>query len=280
MMASCFSVVSTKGGGGKTTCVANVGAYLADLGLSVLLIDLDVTQPTLSSYYPLRDPASGGIFELIAQGKTTDVISKTTIDNLDVIIANDSYGQLQSLILNSADGRFRLRQLLPKIAAGYDIVLIDTQGSRSVLVEMSILAADHCITPIPPEMLSAREFVRGTLALFQSLHPLTVQGLTIPGLTAYINRVGYDTDATQITNMLRAQLDSDQAGQLGVRLAQTPIHDLAVYREAATRQVPAHRHELKRPYGRKAPSAYETISALSQELFPAAFFATTEVANG
>ena len=42
-----FTVTSTKGGVGKTTLTANLGALLADMGLLVLLIDADV-QPSLS----------------------------------------------------------------------------------------------------------------------------------------------------------------------------------------------------------------------------------------
>ena len=46
------SIISTKGGVGKTTVAANLGAFIADAGLRVLLLDLDM-QPTLSSYYCL-----------------------------------------------------------------------------------------------------------------------------------------------------------------------------------------------------------------------------------
>lgn len=45
-----ISIISTKGGVGKTTTTANLGGFAADAGLRVLLLDLDV-QPTLSSYY-------------------------------------------------------------------------------------------------------------------------------------------------------------------------------------------------------------------------------------
>ncbi len=45
------SIVSTKGGVGKTTTAANLGGFLADAGMRVLLLDLDI-QPTLSSYFP------------------------------------------------------------------------------------------------------------------------------------------------------------------------------------------------------------------------------------
>ena len=37
-----FTVTSTKGGVGKTTLTANLGALLADMGLRILLVDADV----------------------------------------------------------------------------------------------------------------------------------------------------------------------------------------------------------------------------------------------
>ena len=46
------SVISTKGGVGKTTTAANLGGLAADAGLRVLLLDHDV-HPTQSSYYTL-----------------------------------------------------------------------------------------------------------------------------------------------------------------------------------------------------------------------------------
>ena len=55
------SIISTKGGVGKTTTAANLGGLAADAGLRVLLLDLDV-QPTLSSYYELAHRAPGGIY--------------------------------------------------------------------------------------------------------------------------------------------------------------------------------------------------------------------------
>ena len=46
------SIISSKGGVGKTTTAANLGGFIADAGLRVLLLDLGV-QPTLSSYFTL-----------------------------------------------------------------------------------------------------------------------------------------------------------------------------------------------------------------------------------
>ncbi|MBI0473649.1 ParA family protein, partial [Pectobacterium parmentieri] len=115
------SVISTKGGVGKTTIAANLGSFVADAGFRVLLLDLDM-QPTLSSYYELSNRAAGGIYELLAfneqdQGK---IVSRTAIERLDVVLSNDEHRQLHTLLLHAPDGRLRLRNLLPVFQPHYD----------------------------------------------------------------------------------------------------------------------------------------------------------------
>ncbi|WP_143479435.1 ParA family protein, partial [Pseudomonas fluorescens] len=102
------AVVSTKGGPGKTTVGANLGAFCADAGLRTLLIDLD-TQPSLSSFYTLTHEAPDGTYQLIANNETRadQVISKTFIPNLSPNHSNDPINQLGSLLLHAADGRLR-----------------------------------------------------------------------------------------------------------------------------------------------------------------------------
>ena len=62
-----FATVSTKGGVGKTTLTANLGALLADLGMRVLMIDADV-QPSLTRYFPIARRAPHGLTEIVTQG--------------------------------------------------------------------------------------------------------------------------------------------------------------------------------------------------------------------
>lgn len=63
-----ISIISTKGGVGKTTVTANLGSFIADAGLRVLLLDLDM-QPTLSSYFEIVDRAACGIYELLVHNE-------------------------------------------------------------------------------------------------------------------------------------------------------------------------------------------------------------------
>jgi chromosome partitioning related protein ParA len=66
-----FTITSTKGGVGKATHCANLGALLADLGLRVVLIDADV-QPSLSKYFPLAAAKpSAGLTEVVTRGEVT-----------------------------------------------------------------------------------------------------------------------------------------------------------------------------------------------------------------
>jgi len=151
------SIISTKGGVGKTTTAANLGGFIADAGLRVLLLDLDV-QPTLSSYFTLDVRAPGGIYEMLAfnERRIEQLVSRTAIAGLDLVLSNDDRGELNTLLLHAPDGRLRLRHLLPVFRTHYDLLLIDTQGARSVLLEMAVLASDLALSPVTPEIQPAR----------------------------------------------------------------------------------------------------------------------------
>lgn len=260
------SVISTKGGVGKTTVTANLGGLLADASLRVLLLDLD-SQPTLSSYYPLEHVAPAGAYELIALNLTDppQIVSHTRLDNLDLILSNDHRGQLNTLLLHAPDGRLRLRHLLDGFRDQYDLLLIDTQGARSVLLEMAILASDLVLSPINPEMLAARELSRGTLKLLGDLEPFRHLGIAIPPLRLLLNQVDLvRLDARMIVRGLR---DSFPAAS-SIAVLNTVIPNRVAYVNAASLGLPVHRIETSRPSSRRSPSALQTLQALAIELFP------------
>ncbi|MED7666696.1 ParA family protein [Pseudomonas moraviensis subsp. stanleyae] len=260
------SVVSTKGGVGKTTVVANLGGLLADAGLRVLLLDLD-SQPTLSSYYDLSQKAGAGAYQLIALNLTApaQIVSRTVIAGLDLIISNDDQGHLSSLLLHAPDGRLRLRNLLDSFRPRYDLLLIDTQGARSVLLEMAILASDLALSPITPEMLAARELHRGTMKLLSELEPFHHLGIAPPPLRLLLNQVNaIRTDTRMIIRGLRETF----AGAINVSVLDTVVPGRVAYLNAASLGLPVHRVETRRAHKRRSPSALETMQALAIELFP------------
>lgn len=261
-----LSLISTKGGAGKTTVAANLGGLLADSGLRVLLLDLD-SQPTLSSYYSLRTPQEAGSYELIAQGLTTPelMISNTVIPGLDLIVSNDRAGHISTLLLHAADGRLRLRNLLPAFEDQYDVLIIDTQGARSVVVEMVILATDCALCPVPPEMLAARELRRGTLGLFEELEPYRYLGVALPSMKLLLNQVNANRrDTRLIMQSLQASFQADPH----VSVCSTMIPDRVAYPNAASLGLPVHRVEPTPPSGSRSPCAAQVMRTLAVELFP------------
>jgi len=260
------SIISTKGGVGKTTTAANLGGFAADAGLRVLLLDLDV-QPTLSSYFTLDVRAPAGIYEMLVfnERRIEQLVSRTAVVGLDLVLSNDDRGELNTLLLHASDGRLRLRHLLPTLAPLYDLVLIDTQGARSVLLEMAVLASDLALSPVTPEILAARELRRGTLQLIEDIAPYRHLGIEPPPLHLLINRVHpVSLNARLIQQALR-QVFQDH---VGVRVLDTDVPAIEAYPRAATRGLPVHRVEFRQPAGRVAPAALQTMRALAGELFP------------
>lgn len=260
------SVVSTKGGVGKTTVEANLGALCADAGLRTLLIDLDPAQPSLSSYYQLVEEAQGGIYELLALNATDPVriISSTAIPNLSLVISNDVNNQLNTLLLQAPDGRLRLANLIPAFEDHFDLVLIDTQGARSAMLEMVVLASDLVVSPLLPNMLAAREFSRGTMQMLDGLRAYERLGMTIPPVRIVINNLDLTVDAQMIEQSVREIFyDNSQ-----ISVLDCTIPAAVVFRNAASLGVPAHRLEYRQPSNRKSPAALAIVRQLAIELFP------------
>ncbi|RMV37967.1 Nucleotide binding protein [Pseudomonas syringae pv. maculicola] len=260
------SLLSTKGGVGKTTLAANLGGFCADAGLKVLLIDMDPGQPSLSSYYPMTEEVSGGIFDLIAHNLTDPerIISRTSIPNLSLILSNDPNNQLINLLLQAPDGRLRLANLLKSFSGQFDLIMIDTQGARSVMLEMVVLASDLAVSPLQPNMLSAREFHRGTLQMLDGLRPYARLGLNIPPIKVVVNCLDQTNDARAIHHGIRQTFaESDE-----IDVVQSTVPASVVFRQASTSGMSAHRVEYKQPSNRRAPSALQIIRELAIELFP------------
>ncbi|EHK90211.1 ParA family protein [Aggregatibacter actinomycetemcomitans] len=256
------TVLSTKGGVTKSTNAANISAFCADHGLKVLMIDTDV-QPSLSSYYKTVNNAPGGIYEFIINRITdpTVVISQTDITNLDLIKSNDPTGKISLLLKDSDDGVIRFNHLIKQIK-DYDLIMVDTRGTRDITLSMSVLASDLILSPVLPELLSTREFMRGTLSLYNDLATYTHFGFQLPPIKVLANRVDNTNNAKDVINQVRELFHDDEFKAQFL----TPIEFLPLviparvaYREANAYCTPIHRY---------AESEYETMQGLCKLLFP------------
>lgn len=251
-----ITICSTKGGVGKTTLAANFGGLLVDLNYKVLLIDGDI-QPGLSSYYSIQTYANKGLTQLIKnEGNLEDCISKTIIPNLDIVISNDPDGIIQDWITGMPAGRITLKGALDSLRSLYDFIIIDSQGANSPLQHTTVLAADILVSPIPPDIVSSREFQRGTLGMLKLLEPLS--GLTSLGqLYGLIYRKDRTKDAQLFSDELTSM--TFQESKSKIRILNTMIPSLVAYKNASTDKTPVHKIDQR---------AKETMCELVSEILP------------
>ena len=275
-MTKTICAYSSKGGTTKTTTTANLGGLLADYGYKVLLIDADNTQPSLSSYYPLDHQASDGLLRLIKSREISDeMISHTSLDRLDIIYADDEKKELSTFINDSTDGRFRIRRAIMTFVERhpdrYDFILIDTRGAKGELVDSGLIASDIIFSPVPPDKLSAAEFLRGTVSRYREVaESVGFLNIKLAPIFAFMSRVDNTLDAGLITRGIRKLSDSAQ----DVYLLKTEIPSSTAYKSSATARTPVHLYDTKQ-YGRIQNGAtsmiqlWEDISGLYRQLNPA-----------
>jgi chromosome partitioning related protein ParA len=261
-----ISVTSTKGGVGKTTVAANLGAILASFGMKVLLIDADI-QPSLSRYFPIKSLAKNGLSEIIKRGGVIQPDSISTIDrpNMDIVVS-DADSELQTWLKDREDRLFILKRATrgALVRDNYHVVIIDTQGAVGELQKTAAMAADIMLSPVNPTILSVREFSTGTLAMLESLNRLSDVSSAFRSGDLYVLISGLER--TNDSKLIADKIRRDFVNVPMVRVLQTVIPSSSVYKTAATMQSPA--FELDRPPSRKAVTAYDTLHALVWELFP------------
>ncbi|ATH15528.1 cobyrinic acid a,c-diamide synthase [Delftia acidovorans] len=272
-----ITVVSTKGGVGKTTLAANLGGLLHDLGLSVLLIDADI-QPSLSRYYELSHQAEQGLTEFVRSGVlTADCISHCKLSpagylgkpvicpapnaKLHLVQSDTRDGVLQDWMAtrNPMDMLMRFNRPLQHadVTHAYDVVIIDTQGAVGHLQDAAVMAADLLLVPVSPDVVSAREFLHGTAALIERHECVADFGMKMPPMKAVLSRSEKTNDCRIMTDIIRENFITMRGR---VNMLNTAVPSTVAYRKAATAQVPVHWID--------SIKASETMHELLWELIP------------
>ncbi len=165
-MARTIAVVNQKGGVGKTTTVANLGAALAERGLSTLLIDLD-PQGSLGSVFGLEDAATSlTIYHLLIDPERDPGAACVSVrPRLDLIPANIHLAAAELELARLPEREYRLRRIVQRLADRYAFVIIDCGPSLGLLTINALTAADEIIIPLLCEFLA----LRGIGTLFETI---------------------------------------------------------------------------------------------------------------
>lgn len=276
-----ISVVNLKGGVGKTTLTANLGATLARRGYRVLLVDLDY-QGSLTSLclspgeYDEARKARRFVQDILRDGAVDlprEIFRNAVrLEDLDVghaflLGADDGLDEVESQALARRlsgspvdDARFRLRSALhdPAIRREYDVVLLDCPPRLSTGCVNALAASDYALIPVVPEPISAEATPR-LLAWLKNFQRSCCQQLSILGVVG--NRVKFYQDQPvrrQLDLWNRLKDDCSQAWGADVR-----FFDRAMIKQFAN--LP-HRLAALTPEGR--PVMEDLVNSLSQDIPP------------
>ncbi|MHC4789119.1 MAG: ParA family protein, partial [Planctomycetota bacterium] len=148
-------VLNQKGGVGKTTTAANLGACLAEMGRRVLMVDID-PQANLSLHFGLEvGRGEPSLYTLLrSEHGPQEVIAATPVEGLRMLPSNIDLAGL-AVELSGQPGRlFALRRALGQVADGFDYVLIDSPPSLGLLTVNAMCAAGEVFIPLQTEFFA------------------------------------------------------------------------------------------------------------------------------
>lgn len=153
-----IAVINNKGGVGKTTLTANIGGILAASGWRVLLVDLDHQGNLgmdLGYEGTAQDDDGAGLSKAMLYPDDDPKPLKNVRPGLDVL-PGGRYLESASATLSAysskgpagtTEARLSVAKMLNKIAADYDIILMDCPPGNDVIQSAAVTAARYLLIP-------------------------------------------------------------------------------------------------------------------------------------
>jgi chromosome partitioning protein len=226
-MGRIYTLVNQKGGVGKTTTAINLGAYLANFGQRVLLVDLDPQSNATSCLKIDKHAVKGGTYEvLIDSSPATGFILHNYRLKLSLLPASPELAGGEVELVNELARESRLKKGLEPVADRYDYVLIDCPPSLGLLTLNGIVAArDGVIIPVQCEYLALEglgQLTRTLDRVREALFPgLEVRGVV---LTMFDSRTNLSNDVVREVRSYFSDRVFQSMVPRSVRLAESPSY--------------------------------------------------------
>lgn len=200
-MCKVITVSNQKGGTGKTTSCVNLGIGLASEGKRVLLIDSD-PQGSLSISLGYSEPDT---FENTLATLMMNIVNDEEMNFEDVIIhheegvdiipSNIELSAIEVSLVNVMSRELILRQLIEKLKASYDYIIIDCMPSLGMMTINALSCADTVLIPVQAAYLPVKglqQLIKTIGRVKRQLNPkLHIEGIL---LTMVDNRTNYAKD--------------------------------------------------------------------------------------
>jgi len=230
-MARTYALVNQKGGVGKTTTVINLGAYLAQMGQRVLLVDLDPqANATACLGINYKDLQSDMYNVLIGRTPTQDSILRNPGLKLSLIPSSPALAGARVEMVDLPAREHLLHKALAPLEEKFDYILIDCPPSLGLLTINGLMAArSGIIIPIQCEYL-ALEGLTQLMNTLQRIRNGLYPGLTIRGLllTMFDGRTNLAQDVVDEVRKHFPNKVFETIIPRSVRLAEAPSHGIPI----------------------------------------------------
>lgn len=222
-MTRTLAVANQKGGVAKTTTVQSVGAALAELDVSVLVVDLDPQGSLTFSLGHDPDTLEASVHDVLLGERDIADVLLSTADGVTLLPATIDLAGAEALLLMRPGREYVLKRALAEVARDFDVILLDCPPSLGVLTLNGLTAADEVVVPLQCETLAHR-------GVGQLLRTVTeIQQITNPDLKM-IGAVATLFDAR--TNHSRDVL-ADVADRYDIPVLDPPIPRTVRFAEAS-----------------------------------------------
>ncbi len=203
-MGKVIVVTSGKGGVGKTTTVANIGAGLAEKGRSVVLVDADIGLRNLDVVLGLENRI---VYDLVD-------LTENRCDLKQALIRDKRFRDLYLIAASQVRDKTavspqQMQKLTRQLATQFDYVLVDCPAGIEQGFKNAVAGAQEAIVVVTPELSAVRDADR-------IIGLLTAGGMPEDCIRLLVNRVR--PKMVEQGNMLSAQEVADilSVGVLGV----------------------------------------------------------------
>jgi chromosome partitioning protein len=225
-----IAVVNQKGGVGKTTTAINLGAALAEIGHSILLVDLDPQANSTSGLGldPVR--ARLNVYHiLVGEATIEQAMVPTSVPGMQLVPSHIDLAGAEIELATMSARETRLRKALSSVPEGIGCIIIDCPPSLGLLTLNALSAATSMLIPTQCEYF-ALEGLRHLLYTHQLVRSRLNPNLGIAGIVM----TQFDARTTLSWDVLREVRRSHPAHVLetliprNVRISEAPSHGKSV----------------------------------------------------
>ena len=225
-MVKIIAVANHKGGVGKTTSVANIGAALARRGKRTLLIDLDAQQNLTFFFLKDEESIEVSVYDALTGNAALPVLQVR--ENLYLTPSSIDLARAELDLSGRIAREFILQKLLQPIAKDYDFILLDCPPSLGVVTYNALVACTDLYITLTAEALP----YKGLTMLEEVVEELKGlnSGLSISGvfITRYNNRSLNNMVVEQIRERYGSKVFSTKIRE-NIAVAEAPLEGLDIF---------------------------------------------------